>query len=204
MYIQMSYHNKFYLHNLAAMCAGLKREEWPDIVFNHFNSLSQGEIDKASLDKTNWEAIKPILRIRLYVYSEDSQDSLAGMVNRIWPPGIAAVLVYDLPSMVVGVGKHDPIAWGKSEDELFAVVKENYLAAGMLCQARRDDPSGFSTWYGDEDLAGWFAMTLKQHLTPEARHGAIVALSTRTTAFQRTFVFPRFLRAEPAQQGSFL
>lgn len=113
------------LQNLAQQCGHLPRDRWAAFIGEHFDTLLGAGAEAAAVDRMDFEAVKPLLKVRLYP-AEAVEDTEADAVVLARPAeGLAAVLVYDLPHTVSSAAREDLAAWGLSEPELLALGLEN-------------------------------------------------------------------------------
>jgi len=116
------------LRNLAQRCAHLEPGRWADVVGEHIDTLLGAEAEVDAIDRADFDAVRPLLKVRLYP-SEALEQSQADAVILAHPcPGLAAVLVYDLPNTVSSVPQAEAGAWGRSPEELLAVGLKNLAA----------------------------------------------------------------------------
>jgi hypothetical protein len=170
------------LWNLSQLCRGNPPGRWTSIVKDHFDSMvrSRSETSALEADEKDFAKMRPLLRVRLY--GEESLEKAPGakLVRRPLAPGIAAVLVFDLPSSVATVSSDKAGAWGMSVDELFRVGIENVRAEGPLESMIQDVEGIPITLLGGESFfTTTHACFLEDYLRPPSPHGALIGLPHR-------------------------
>jgi hypothetical protein len=102
------------LQNLAQLCNQVERDDWPELVREHFDrvilSTHTHDLDALGHD---FEAVKPLLKVRLYA-RESLGELETNTVHRPMGEELVAVLVYDLPDAVATVPVEAPQGWPAS------------------------------------------------------------------------------------------
>ncbi|MBL8739744.1 MAG: hypothetical protein JNK04_01585, partial [Myxococcales bacterium] len=96
------------LHNLAQVCAALPAADWPEAVAAHFDLVFGSAKEEAELAHVigDFEQVRSRLRVRLY------ESPVEAHVSRMVGAGIAAGLVFDLPSAMRSVSRAEADRWG--------------------------------------------------------------------------------------------
>ena len=89
------------LHNLAQVCAAVPPADWPEAVQSHFDLVFGSAREEAELAEeiADFDRVKSRLRVRLY------ESPVEAHVSRLVGAGIAAGLVFDLPSAMRSVSR---------------------------------------------------------------------------------------------------
>jgi hypothetical protein len=171
------------LQNLAQLCNQVERDDWPELVREHFDrvilSTQTHDLDALSHD---FEAVKPLLKVRLY-----ARESLGELeTNTVYRPlgdELAAVLVYDLPDAVATVPIEAPSRWPVDLDDVFALALTNVLEQDEVeCETfELDDGTRFHAMLGDSFFVTSRLLVLEHYLEPATPLGAIVAVPNRHT-----------------------
>ncbi len=107
------------LQGLAQVCHAKRRTEWPPIIAQRFDTLLAAAEEQAF--RGNFAAARDLLKVRVHNTAEYPAETLGSVVSRPVGPGLAALLVYDLPKMVQTVERVDAERWGVADDELFRI-----------------------------------------------------------------------------------
>lgn len=175
---------EFGLSNLSQVCHQSEREEWPEIIAEHFGLLEQAQREDEELT-TRWddyEAIAGQLAVRLWHpdYREAAGDDM--IVFREDLPGAASVLVYDLPHSIKQVHPDQAAAWGRDPAELFARGLENvrdHLSAPELVTVDVGKGINLLMLSGESHYVTTHALLLADHPELVGRHGALIAVPHR-------------------------
>jgi hypothetical protein len=129
----------FGLPNIAALCTGVDRSEWADLVQRHVESVTT---PARALDELSPEEIEAALYLRLVDAGSTPEPGYARQVV----PGLLEVLAVDLPESVVTLSKDDLAAVG-SLAELLDRGRANLralLAGDVSLGAVADGRGGFT------------------------------------------------------------
>ncbi len=174
----------FGLINVAQQCKLAKKEEWPAIIKNHFDTLSKSEGDDQELLKsiTNFDKIRGFLAVQLY--PDDYLNAVGKMkeevIMRSEIPTVNDTLVFDLVNSIRPVKISESEAWGKSNDELFAIALENTfkkIKPEIIEQQTEGGKVTFIT--SDSFLTSVLVLNLKKFSQCIGIHGSLVAIPTR-------------------------
>jgi hypothetical protein len=169
------------LGNLAQMCHGTPRAEWPEMIASHLDRAVA--MDEAI--ETNADQARDVLKARLVDDEYFTQFSWE-LAERKLADGLHLVLAHDLPTMVSTPAREDVLALG-DEDELFALALEQTRAEEFAGPDRYDlrNPDGTSTPVWPVNDESFFTATLAlwaDSLVPGAStHGTLVAVPNRHT-----------------------
>jgi hypothetical protein len=108
----------FGLSNLAQLCRQLRREEWPDAVAAHFQSLEEAADDERFSDP---QAAMPYLKVRVYPRGQMPSETLEAMVSRPLTADLVAALVLDLPTTVQTITRETVAGWPEPMEQLFEI-----------------------------------------------------------------------------------
>jgi hypothetical protein len=113
---------EFGLSNLAQVCHASPEDAWPAIVAQHFDNLvgaRAGDLEPP----TTFEEARALLKVRIYP-SDQPMVTGSNVVSSPLAPGLARVLVFDLPTTVATVPRERLVDW-PPVDELFAIATSN-------------------------------------------------------------------------------
>lgn len=111
------------LTNLAQVCGGSERSDWPGIIRGHFDHMEALRAEPEG-EPRDWEAARPLLRLRLFGPEFGPLDHL---VTYPVAPDVVAALALDLPTTVTTFAR-DAIAGWPPVDELHAIALDNVRA----------------------------------------------------------------------------
>ena len=168
------------LMNLAQKCHIAAPEDWPAIVSEHLGSV----LDGATEPDMTWEAVKDILKVR--IYPDDYGAGLpasAGplLISKAVAPGAVAALAVDYPKTVASVPPGAVDDWGKPIDGLFEIGMANVRANDRPSVQRQEVDGGgkITILIGDSFFTATWALMLDQFVTGESPNGEIVAIPNR-------------------------
>lgn len=170
------------LSNLAQVCKGIPTGDWPSAIAKHFalvfGSASEEQALRAMVG--DFDKVKSMLRVRLY------ESWIDDYVLKHVSEGLAAALVFDLPSAMRSVSRAEIRAWGRSEEELFET--------GMANLALEEEPETHVV-HGQEDVpinvvegSSYYnasrALLVAKNSVPEGHpFGALIAVPNRHVFF---------------------
>ncbi len=185
------------LQNLAQQCAQVPRDRWATIIGDHVDTLLRAEVETNAVDRTDFEAVKPLLKVRLYP-SEAVEDSDANTVVLARPgEGLVGVLVYDLPNTVASVPREESVVWGRSEPELLALGLENLAAEPPPDREDVEVERGvvLRIFSGPSFFVSSHLLRLERLLPQKLEYGALVCAPTRHLLLVHTIRDSRVLMA---------
>jgi hypothetical protein len=167
------------LGNLAQVCHGQPREEWPELVARHFETLDKGP----DVSFESPEQARAALRARLIDddYTGGREFEFAG---RRVGDDLTLVLAYDLPDTVHLPTRQDVLEWG-DEDELFDLALDQTRDEQGLELTRHDygeDQGGpTSVWLlvGDSFFTATHGLWADRFDSPASEHGTLVCVPNR-------------------------
>jgi hypothetical protein len=169
--------------NLAQVCTGTSTLEWPAVIHRHFDLvfLTREEEHRLEALLTDFEAVRPMLRLRLY-----GSVAFAEQVSWQLSDGLVAALVLDLPTFMRSVRREEIASFEISHDDLFDVALENLKTevegeAGVL-----DAPGGarITVVEGPSFYTSTRALNLaSEALLEDHPYGAIVSIPARHVFF---------------------
>jgi hypothetical protein len=169
------------LQNLAQQCARLPRQRWATTIGDHVDTLLRAEAETDAFDRTDFEAVKSLLKVRLYP-AEGVADSEASAVVLARPAaGLVGVLVYDLPHTVASVPPEEVAAWGRSESELLALGLQNLAAEPAPKREDVEVERGvvLRLVSGPSFFVASHLLCLERLLPQKLEYGALVCVPTR-------------------------
>lgn len=170
------------LTNLAQMCKARPRPEWPEVIYDFFDSVLRTQRDPnlvfAAME--SFDDVKEKIKVRLYPEGYLHHQNAGTLVMKAIAPGIAAMLVCDLGFANVSVPVKNVADWGMSVEELFTLGVKNVRAEGKLMESKAPPGMGL-----DVDLLGspsnyaaTHALFFEDYLG-DAPYGAIVGVPQR-------------------------
>lgn len=118
---------EFGLSNIAQFCKNEGVEKSKEHIAGHFESLIRGHQFNKQFDrlKTNYEAVKKYLGVRLYNIEYFQNIGVDKAIGRNVGGDLYAILIYDLPDTVQSVSPKDAEAWNIDPDELWNAAEAN-------------------------------------------------------------------------------
>lgn len=170
------------LSNLAQVCKSIPAGEWPSAIARHFDLVFGSAAEELALRSivSDFDRVKSQLRVRLY------ENWIDDYVLKHVSDGLAAALVFDLPSAMRSVSRAEMTAWGRSEEELFDI------AMGNLAGEEQPDAHVIS---GPEEVpitvvegSSYYtasrALLVEREVVPDGHpYGALVAVPNRHVFF---------------------
>jgi len=125
------YRDDITLDHLRDVVGDAPRDEWPELVYDDvmrtFALLETGH-DEDALDLTDFTAVRPALRTRVYPRTLVTGDLLAWE----YTPDLAEVLTVTMAHTLLTVTAERAAAWPAGEDELLDLGREAVRAQGPL------------------------------------------------------------------------
>jgi hypothetical protein len=162
------------LRTIQQTCTPLPRAAWRGVIAEHLGGLAEAAQNR--LDLRDLDAVRPLLRTRLYDEAGEERRLLAGVVVA---PGLFEALVADQPHTVHGVPAEVAARWGVPLDELLALGRAQVLDDGLLTRQHLDLGAASATLLEDVSpyTTGHLAWLESYVDVPDA--GALVAVPTR-------------------------
>lgn len=178
------------LQNLAQLCNQVERENWRELVREHFDRVivSTHTHDLEALSR-DWSRVRTMVKVRLYA-RESLGELTESTVHREVGEDLVSVLVYDLPDAVATVPTDAPARWPVSLDEVFELALRNVLEQDEIEieTLELDDGTRFSVMVGESFFVTSRLLVLQEHLDPVNAMGALVAVPNRHTLLFSTIV----------------
>jgi hypothetical protein len=164
------------LGNIAQMCHGAPREEWADLIRDHFTTIAAAEPTAFSGPEEARAAIKARL------VDDDFMPGWEYAERRV-AEDLRLVLAYDLPTTVTIPPREEILEWG-SEDELFEIAIEHVRAEPGLELGTHEFPSPDGatriwTLLGESFFTATHALWAETFDPPPSEHGTLVAVPNR-------------------------
>ena len=121
------------LADLRAACELEPRAQWLRVVQGALHGLSQSA--QVELDLSDLEAVRPLLRSRVYADGAVLADDVA---TQHLAEGLVEVLVAELEGAVRSLPTAVVDGWGAPRGELFVQARRQVLAAGLLTRRELD------------------------------------------------------------------
>jgi hypothetical protein len=115
------------LRTIQQTCTPLPRAQWRAVIAEHLGGLA--EAAQSRLDLRDLDAVRPLLRTRLYDEAGEERRLLAG---RVVAPGLYEALVADQPNTVHGIPTEIADSWGEPIDDLLALGRAQVIDDGLL------------------------------------------------------------------------
>jgi len=170
------------LHNLAQVCAAIPAADWPDAVHAHFELVFGSAREEADLSAeiADFERVRSRLRVRLY------ESPVEAHVSRLVGVGIAAGLVFDLPSAMRSVTRAEADLWARPDEELFDLALSNLALEQEPDREIISGPDGVPIVVveGSSYYTASRALLLEREVIPEGHpYGALVTVPSRHVFF---------------------
>lgn len=120
------------LLNLAQMCKSATREQYPEIVKNHFEVMrkSQDFISGFFDAMDDFDFVKPFIGTRVYHREHIKSLGAGGVIAQSITEDLIGILVFDMPQAITSVKPEQVQVWGRSAEELIQLglqnIRENY------------------------------------------------------------------------------
>lgn len=180
----------FGLPNIAALCTGVDRGEWGDLVEQHVESVTTPAL---TLNELSTDEVRASLYLRLVDAGSTPDPGYARQVV----PGLLEVLAVDLPESVVTLSKDDLARLG-SLAELLDRGRANLraLTAGDVSLGAVAESGGAFTAVTDRSFfTASLALVLSEAVErvsgePDQGHGILVAVPDRNRLLYRVIDAP--------------
>lgn len=170
------------LSNLAQVCKSIPAGDWPTAIAKHFDLVFGSAAEEMALRSivSDFDRVKDQLRVRLY------ENWIDDYVLKHLSDGLAAALVFDLPSAMRSVSRAEMAAWQRSEEDLFEVAMGNLAS---------EEPPDSHVITGPEEVpitvvegTSYYtasrALLLERDIVPDGHpYGALVAVPNRHVFF---------------------
>jgi hypothetical protein len=173
---------RYGLGNVAQLCRGRPRAEWPQLIAGHFGALRRALQESVAAEGgRSFEEAAPLLAVRLWPPEFIDQVGRDHVVWRDDLPGTATVLVFDLPETIRQVDPADVAAWGKAPEELFALAINNLRRMPRPEIRRQELAEGVrvTLFSGASSYVASEVLRLEHFPGCTGRHGALVAVPSR-------------------------
>ena len=174
------------LFNLIQICAQNKPKEYAGIIEQHFGRLIEVKAFKDKLDPADFEKMKQYVAVRLYDIGYINSAGEDNMIRRPFAGEVYAALVYDFPHAIENIKKSEFEAWGKTEDELFAIGIENIFNNYPMevAESKFDDEKDDKIFIVETEhfFAPNILFKLEERKELIGKHGAIIGIPTRHVA----------------------
>jgi hypothetical protein len=181
----------FQLWNIGALCVGVSRSDWPELIDEHVHLVTT---PARGLEDLAWEEVETGVHLRLTdAASVPDPDSVA--YARVVAPGLLEVLSVDLPDAVVTPTREELTAHGalgdllaRGRDNLRRLLTDDTVRAETVGEGR---PGRFTAVSGDSMFTASLALLLAEtveHFTAEDDwgRGVLVAVPFRHRLLYRT------------------
>ncbi len=168
----------FGLSNLAQLCGQLRREEWPDAVAAHFQSLEEAADDERFSDP---QAAMPYLKVRVYPRGQMPSETLEAMVSRPLTADLVAALVLDLPTNVQTITRETVAGWPEPMEQLFEIGLKHLGAEVSTYEPQQVELANGVRVHGYMGDSFFVASQVVRfgELVDDSPHGALVILPNR-------------------------
>jgi hypothetical protein len=172
----------YHLSSLAQQCKQAERREWEAGIARHFDMAIHGSAAAEHLSAIvhDYPKVASLLRVRIYPpeWTTGHKDEV---VLRHDLPGLATVLCFDLPTMVVPVRKEQAASWSVGVETAFEQGIENSTQTNDIDKQTVDvgPAMGVTVLIGDPVWHCANVLILDRLVGPAAAYGALVALPHR-------------------------
>lgn len=169
------------LSNLAQICRQAGRDQWAEIIRNHFEQILNVQNDHADDLLHDFERVKDQLFIRLMALDGAPRQNLAVARNDI--PGTIAYLAIDLLNTVRSISTGDVENWQKTPGQLYDIGLQNVRTKSVVQEQRVSVDEGieFIGVMGEDFFAASHALLLHEHPEWLGAYGALLIIPTRHT-----------------------
>jgi hypothetical protein len=176
--------HRFGLRNLAQKCTALPASDWAAAVNAHFEQIDAvaGEQTKLLSDIAHLESVKNRLAIQIMNAADVPVEQ---SVHREDLPGTVSILIFDLPKSSRWVTPDEARAWGRPQEELFAIAIENQRAKPrpQANQIQAEPIGSFIAVEGPELTTATYALMLGEFNKFRGSRGALVTIPTSRHLF---------------------
>jgi hypothetical protein len=183
------------LTNLGQVCARSDEHEWPALIARHFDAVLQSQHEGSSAP-VEFEAVRDQLATRLYLEA-DIADILDVTIVRQDVPGLCSTLCLDLPTSVQTVRRDRVSAWGRSDDELFELARDNLKSLIDAEPELVQIDQATSLWLagGDSVYNSSILLRLEDYPQFRGRHGMFISAPTRHLVLALPFDAPEAMNS---------
>lgn len=182
----------FGFENLAQVCHSLPPDDWPRAIGDHFDAMARAEAEGREWQarKHDFGWVAPQLCVRLHADEYAGADGRPIVVGELSPvrcdlPGLSTALVADRPSTIVTVERETAAAWGRGEDELFALALANLASRQPVeVEAVDLDPQAGTRVHvmsGEHMFVASHALRIDAFPELIGAHGTLLAIPNRHT-----------------------
>jgi hypothetical protein len=162
------------LTNLAQLCAGIDRSQWPTAIKDHFDHVST--VGDGSAVEPGWDDVRPLLKLRIVPADLARAHDMVGFPLT---PEIVAVLAVDYPTAVQMLSPQTIDGW-PPVDELHAIALENLRAdPSPSWQRVGGGPEAFLALFDDSFFTAARVLLLPEGVDLGGAREAVVAMPNR-------------------------
>ena len=114
------------LDTLIRVLAMHEKEDWPDLVSEHFGKLEK--VEELVEQLNDFESIKNHLTIRIYpkyIVSQFGNNYKEQLISRVDFKGTISLLCVDLPNKFATLNRENTKDWNVSNEDLFSIAQKN-------------------------------------------------------------------------------
>ena len=174
--------NNLGLVNLAQICKQEKRNDWKEIIADHFNRMIEAnKFDTEFKKKINdFEQIRQYIGVRLYHKEYIETVGKENAVYKELTNEIVELLVFDLPHTVTSIKPENITNWNKQANELFDLGFKN-IKANYPLEISQQDMQDYKIWFiqSDHVFASNILLDNDEIKKYTGKHGALVGVPHR-------------------------
>jgi hypothetical protein len=176
---------KMGLHNISRFCKENEPKNWKILIQNHFDRMAELTKEDETLKKivNDFDKVSKHLALRIYPV-EVVHKSFTTAIYREDIPGLATVLMFDLPNTVKNVDKELTKKWKKTDAELFEIGMKNVMKNNKFqTQKSKVQDMTVSVICAENSYSNIAALDPAMMKKCTGPMGAIVSLPHRDAAF---------------------
>src|ERR1019366_10020025 len=163
------------LRTFAEVCRGKRRGDWDKLLEPELVKIM---VDEHSVDLSNFDRVKDLLRLQLGAPPGLAADT---MVGREHLPGVATILVLDLPEAVRTISPLEAVPWNQPLSGLMQIGLDHIrgMPAPKIEEIELNDRVSAFAVTGESPFTASNALLLEEYPKLIGPWGAIVAVPTR-------------------------
>ncbi len=166
------------LGNIAQNCSRIPKEQWKLAIFTHFDRIQSLQSEGMN-NLHEFESVESQIIARLMPL-DSPYVQMATAVYREELPGVATLLMIDMPEAFAGVSSEAKAAWPLDDDALYALAIRNTRKSASF-EVANVALEGWTvrTFTGESFLVASLALCLGELPGCLGTHGALVSVPTR-------------------------
>jgi hypothetical protein len=171
---------RYYLDNLIRVVVQREKGEWPQVVTEHFGKQ---RVIPHALEYLYSDFDYAAQFVKAYIKADDFPD-LQQYLYRVDLPGTCTMLILDFDEKFHFLTRENIAAWGKSEDELFALGFSNISNEQIdINESQMNETYPMFTFFSG-DFSATYIIELERNADfTIGTHGCLLAIPTKGSAF---------------------